>query len=406
MGKKMLQFYFFFSFFFILLAIPLVLAAVGGQIGDWWGLVFINNEIAPNGSVVTAYYNSTSTIAYNTTVWPSGVTCTLSNCSGFYLVHVVGSTGDNVSFKVCGVSVFEPQQIWSERDHPMLNLSMNKTAQGTTCEYDCGCLTGYCVDGYCCNSRCTGACNGCDVAGSLGTCTDVNALCAGTDSSCYCSGGACQACASGYRCSSYQCVVIPAGGEVETEQPSGGGGPGAPLGTDIDAGETGTFTYTLRGLGIRSINVTANETIRNSYVTVSKKTTLPSAIAIAAPGIVQKYLVISTINLPSSSVAKIVIKFRVEKSWLTTNNVDYRTIALYKYVDEKWIKLPTVLVGEDDEYYYYEAETDSLSVFAVSGEERRPVPTFWEIITYIDNYYAGEITFWELLDYISDYYSG
>jgi hypothetical protein len=33
------------------------------------------------------------------------------------------------------------------------------------------CCSGFCRDGYCCNSGCSGQCNSCNVAGSQGTCT-------------------------------------------------------------------------------------------------------------------------------------------------------------------------------------------------------------------------------------------
>lgn len=45
--------------------------------------------------------------------------------------------------------------------------------QGQACGAGDSCDTGYCVDGYCCNSGCTGACQACNVPSNLGTCTIV-----------------------------------------------------------------------------------------------------------------------------------------------------------------------------------------------------------------------------------------
>jgi hypothetical protein len=45
--------------------------------------------------------------------------------------------------------------------------------QGESCRTIDTCDTGHCVDGYCCNSTCNNTCQACDVAGSLGLCTNV-----------------------------------------------------------------------------------------------------------------------------------------------------------------------------------------------------------------------------------------
>ncbi len=45
---------------------------------------------------------------------------------------------------------------------------------GGSCGRAVECASGFCVDGFCCNSACTGTCEACDVAGSLGACTAVS----------------------------------------------------------------------------------------------------------------------------------------------------------------------------------------------------------------------------------------
>jgi hypothetical protein len=46
---------------------------------------------------------------------------------------------------------------------------------GAICSTGTTCSTGMCVDGVCCSSACTGTCERCNIAGSLGTCTAVAA---------------------------------------------------------------------------------------------------------------------------------------------------------------------------------------------------------------------------------------
>ena len=54
-----------------------------------------------------------------------------------------------------------------------------KLALGVTCSLDGDCDSTHCMDGVCCPTTCDGNCNRCNVAGSEGTCTDVNSDCTG-----------------------------------------------------------------------------------------------------------------------------------------------------------------------------------------------------------------------------------
>ncbi|MFI5298197.1 MAG: hypothetical protein ACHREM_08880 [Polyangiales bacterium] len=44
---------------------------------------------------------------------------------------------------------------------------------GGACALASDCATGFCVDGYCCNSACGGTCQACDVSGATGICTTL-----------------------------------------------------------------------------------------------------------------------------------------------------------------------------------------------------------------------------------------
>ncbi len=92
-----------------------------------------------------------------------------------------------------------------------------KKANGQTCAAAGECALGLCVDGYCCNSACSGTCIACNVAGTLGTCSPVPA---GQDPANECAGavncngnGACgsllgngSACSIGTECQSGNCI--------------------------------------------------------------------------------------------------------------------------------------------------------------------------------------------------------
>lgn len=48
-----------------------------------------------------------------------------------------------------------------------------KCANGKKCNAAADCASNACIDGYCCNTTCTGTCMACNVAGKLGTCSPV-----------------------------------------------------------------------------------------------------------------------------------------------------------------------------------------------------------------------------------------
>jgi hypothetical protein len=67
-----------------------------------------------------------------------------------------------------------------------------QAANGSPCTSGSQCLSGNCVDSRCCNSACSGLCDTCAAAGSLGTCTlrpagfpcSSNYVCNGAQASC------------------------------------------------------------------------------------------------------------------------------------------------------------------------------------------------------------------------------
>ena len=67
------------------------------------------------------------------------------------------------------------------------------------------------------------------------------------------------------------------------------------------------------------------------------------------------------------------IWFRVNRSWIDENGYAPGMTALMRYVDG-WDELPTELIGQDSEYYYYRSSTSAFSYFAVVGEVEESEP--------------------------------
>ncbi len=68
------------------------------------------------------------------------------------------------------------------------------------------------------------------------------------------------------------------------------------------------------------------------------------------------------------------VVFTVDKSWVTDNNIDESSIALYRYSDDTWHKLVTRKIAEDANSLQFEAETPGFSPFAVTGKELEGEP--------------------------------
>jgi PGF-pre-PGF domain-containing protein len=109
-------------------------------------------------------------------------------------------------------------------------------------------------------------------------------------------------------------------------------------------------------------------TVSNTQITIVKQSTAPASVSIAAPGTTYAYFTITKTNIQDADIKTVKLKFKVEKSWVTSNNIDIATIALNRYADGQWTKMPTTKLSEDSDYIYFEAETTALSVFAVAGQ--------------------------------------
>ncbi len=79
-------------------------------------------------------------------------------------------------------------------------------------------------------------------------------------------------------------------------------------------------------------------------------------------------------KFPSEVISDVVIRFKVEKSWVYFNGIEQDSIVLSRYSNEKWTLLDTSFESEDGDYLYYTAKTPGFSPFAIL------VPTITETI--------------------------
>ena len=124
-------------------------------------------------------------------LWPALTQCKPSSCNSMNQQVTPASTCDGQGTCVTPSAVpcapylcEDATQCWPSCNVAMeaqqcappnscVNSSCGKKGIGAVCGSDAECLSGHCADGYCCNTACTGTCEACNLATTLGTCTPV-----------------------------------------------------------------------------------------------------------------------------------------------------------------------------------------------------------------------------------------
>jgi len=175
------------------------------------------------------------------------------------------------------------------------------------------------------------------------------------------------------------CIQLYGGSEETT--PSGGSGGGSGGGSSITAyavklwlalyPETPvSWSIDKTNIAITQLDISVKNQIRVPKITIENMTEKPSSIS-AASGKVHQYLNITPQNIAEADLKSVKLTFRVERAWLTDNNIDENTVSLNRYSNGVWNKLATSrTTTEDATYVYYQAETPGFSIFAITGESK------------------------------------
>lgn len=175
--------------------------------------------------------------------------------------------------------------------------------------------------------------------------------CAGTETCSSCPAD-CGSCGSGYHPPIIGPTVTQVTGTISS----------------ISAGTTGTILYGSAKTNIISIGIVPTETVKSVKVAAEKLDTAPSGVPTPS-GTLKDYLEITASNINSDQINYVIIKFRVVKTWLTQNGFVSDDVLLQRYSNGVWTKLSTEMVEEDDEYYYFEAQSPGFSYFAITAEK-------------------------------------
>jgi len=141
--------------------------------------------------------------------------------------------------------------------------------------------------------------------------------------------------------------------------------------TSVAAGSSYLLNVTKSSdLKVDQIEIDVKNAAANVQVQIKESSAPAGNFAISsALGLAYKYLEITKTNITDSDISGVTIKFKVEKSWLTANGIDVNTIKLKRLVGSTWTDLPTTLLTQDTTYYYFEAASPGLSLFAITGQK-------------------------------------
>src|SRR5665648_404135 len=137
------------------------------------------------------------------------------------------------------------------------------------------------------------------------------------------------------------------------------------------------YTYKTPELGIYEIVVTGEENENDILLRVEVLKDTSKLVTISAPGMVYKNI---NIWAGTKQIKEVLIRFRVENSWITDNNFAGSDVKIVRWDDSKWVQLETLVKSKDDAYTFYEAKTDTLSVFSITGLKGEVVPIATQVI--------------------------
>lgn len=135
--------------------------------------------------------------------------------------------------------------------------------------------------------------------------------------------------------------------------------------SEIIKNTSSIITIDNKNISIYEANINVNETLSNIKFTFSKIDTKPEGTE--APKENEKVFKYIEVKLSSNKdkIKQSNLKFKVEKTWLTNNNLDKNFVRLYRQTTQ-WDELDTKIISEDATYIYYESITPGFSYFKIS----------------------------------------
>jgi PGF-pre-PGF domain-containing protein len=136
----------------------------------------------------------------------------------------------------------------------------------------------------------------------------------------------------------------------------------------IEPGAAVSMSIEKEGLDFTQIRVEVRNRANEVRLTIRKLAAQPASVVHNVTGRAYQYVEIGKENINDTNVQAASIRFRVNKTWISDNNIDKNKVYMNRYANNQWNRLTTTLVTEDANYVYYSAVTPGFSTFVVTGE--------------------------------------
>jgi PGF-pre-PGF domain-containing protein len=133
-------------------------------------------------------------------------------------------------------------------------------------------------------------------------------------------------------------------------------------------------------VAFRQINISVANSVNNIKIAITKLAGSPASVSHTIDGNVYHYISIDKTNFTDTDINKVFIKFAVNKTWSTDNDLSTSNVSLYRWENNKWNELVTTYLSEDASEAFYQAESSGLSYFLIGtkGGEITVTPTCTE----------------------------
>ncbi len=143
----------------------------------------------------------------------------------------------------------------------------------------------------------------------------------------------------------------------------------------LAANEPHVYEISTENYSVYAVEIMPMRDLKNVRLTVNLLAGKPRGIAPAVQGILYKYLDISWSGLPKEDIAGGLIRFRVSRDWLASQNCEDKTAVLWRWDGSAWQYLVTRELKNEETYWhrYYESQTIWFSTFAITLTSLPPV---------------------------------